>query len=133
MKWTHFAMLEGEVLGVTKTNVDDMKKWTDPQIRKFLGLEGDLGKGLGLDNDFAYKVIKAEGNYGEVYEATFGSKGLGLPRGLNNLYTNGGLCTPVHGTGARSTGRIDMVRRPSPASLCGAMVVAPARRGGCLA
>jgi general L-amino acid transport system substrate-binding protein len=74
---------------------DEMKKTsTDPQVKKFLGLEGDLGKGLGLDNDFGYKVVKAVGNYGEVYEATFGSKGLGLPRGLNNLYRNGGLMYP---------------------------------------
>jgi general L-amino acid transport system substrate-binding protein len=94
VKWTHFAMLEAEILGITKANVEDMKKSTDPQVRKFLGLEGDLGKGLGLSNDFAYNVVKAEGNYGEVYEATFGSKGLGLPRGLNNLYTNGGLMYP---------------------------------------
>ena len=71
------------------------KTSTDPQVKKFLGLEGDLGKGLGLDNDFAYKIVKAVGNYGEVYEATFGSKGLGLPRGLNNLYRNGGLHVSV--------------------------------------
>ena len=52
-------------------------------------------KALGLDNDFAYRIVKAEGNYGEVYEATFGSKGgLGLPRGLNNLYSHGGLMYP---------------------------------------
>ncbi len=62
------AMLEGEVLGITKANVDEMKKSTDPQVRKFLGLEGDLGKSLGLDNEFAYRIIKAVGNYGEVYE-----------------------------------------------------------------
>ena len=95
VKWTHFAMLEAEELGITQANVDEMKKTsTDPQVKKFLGLEGDLGKGLGLDNDFAYKVVKAVGNYGEVYEATFGSKGLGLPRGLNNLDRNGGLMYP---------------------------------------
>jgi len=95
VKWTHFAMLEAEELGITKANVDDMKKSSsDPQLKKFLGLEGELGKGLGLDSDFAYKVVKAVGNYGEVYEATFGSKGLGLPRGLNNLYRNGGLMYP---------------------------------------
>ena len=95
VKWTHFAMLEAEELGITQANVDEIKKTsTDPQVKKFLGLEGDLGKGLGLDNDFAYKVVKAVGNYGEVYEATFGSKGLGLPRGLNNLYRNGGLMYP---------------------------------------
>src|SRR6185312_9511059 len=62
VKWTHFAMLEAEELGITKANVDEMKKSsTDPQVKKFLGLEGDLGKGLGLDNDFAYKIVKAEG------------------------------------------------------------------------
>jgi len=95
VKWTHFAMLEGEELGITKANVDEMKaKSTDPQVKKFLGLEGDLGKALGLDNEFAYRVIKDVGNYGEVYEATFGSKGLGLPRGLNNLYRNGGYMYP---------------------------------------
>lgn len=96
VKWSHFAMLEAEELGITKANVDEVKKSsTDPQVKKFLGLEGDLGKALGLDNDFAYKIVKAEGNYGEVYEATFGSKGgLGLPRGLNNLYSHGGLMYP---------------------------------------
>ena len=96
VKWTHFAMLEAEELAITKANVDEIKKSsTDPQVKKFLGLEGDLGKALGLDNDFAYKIVKAEGNYGEVYEATFGSKGgLGLPRGLNNLYSKGGLMYP---------------------------------------
>jgi general L-amino acid transport system substrate-binding protein len=95
--WTHYAMLEGEVLGITQANIDQVKAATkDPQVRLFLGLEGNLGKGLGLENDFAYEVIKAVGNYGEVYEAYFGSgpHGLGLARGLNNLYSNGGLMMP---------------------------------------
>jgi general L-amino acid transport system substrate-binding protein len=96
VKWTHEAMLEAEVLGITKANVDEIKKSSaDPQVKKFLGLEGDLGKGLGLDNDWAYRIVKAEGNYGEVYEQYFGSKGLGLPRGLNNLWLNGGLMIPA--------------------------------------
>jgi len=95
VKWVHEAMLEAEVLGITKANIDEIKKSsTDPQVKKFLGLEGDLGKGLGLDNDWAYRIIKAEGNYGEVYDQYFGSKGLGLPRGLNNLWLNGGLMYP---------------------------------------
>ncbi len=93
--WTHYAMLEAELLGVTKENIDQVKATTkDPQTRQFLGLESDLGKGLGLDNAFAYNIIKAVGNYGEVYEHTFGKDGLGLARGLNNLYTNGGLQYP---------------------------------------
>lgn len=92
VRWSFNATLEAEVLGITKANVDDIKKTAkDPDTRRFLGLEGDLGKGLGLDNDWAYRIVKAEGNYGEVYEATFGSKGLGLPRGLNNLWLHGGL------------------------------------------
>jgi len=96
VRWVHEAMLEAEVLGITKANIDDVKKnSTDPQVKKFLGLEGDLGKGLGLDNDWAYRIIKAEGNYGEVYDQYFGSKGLGLPRGLNNLWLNGGLMYPA--------------------------------------
>lgn len=93
--WTHYAMLEAEVLEITQANIDQVKATTkDPQTRQFLGLESNLGKGLGLENDFAYQVIKAVGNYGEVYEAYFGSHGLGLPRGLNNLYSNGGLMMP---------------------------------------
>ncbi|MBV8964454.1 MAG: amino acid ABC transporter substrate-binding protein, partial [Hyphomicrobiales bacterium] len=95
IKWTHFAMLEGEVLGLTRDNIDAAKvNPTNPDLRKFLGAEGDLGKFLGLDNDWSYRVIKMVGNYGEVYEATFGSKGLGFPRGMNNLWTNGGLMMP---------------------------------------
>lgn len=95
VRWTHFAMLEAEVLGITKANIDQVKQsTTDPQTKQFLGLEGGLGKGLGLDDAFAYRIIKSEGNYGEVYEEYFGSKGLGLARGLNNLYLNAGLQYP---------------------------------------
>ena len=96
VRWTHSAMLEAEILGITKDNIDQIKQSSsDPQVKKFLGLEGDLGKGLGLDNDFAYRIIKSQGNYAEVYDATFGSHGLGLPRGQNNLYSNGGLMYPL--------------------------------------
>jgi general L-amino acid transport system substrate-binding protein len=96
VRWTHYAMLEAEVLGITKANIDQVKaKTTDPQTKQFLGMEGSLGKGLGLDDAFAYNIIKSEGNYGEVYETYFGSKGLGLARGLNNLYLNGGLQYPL--------------------------------------
>jgi general L-amino acid transport system substrate-binding protein len=95
VKWTHFAMLEGEVLGLTKANVVDAKKTaTDPSMRKFLGLEGGFGKMLGLDDDWSFRIIRDVGNYGEVYDAYFGAKGLGLPRGMNNLWTNGGLQIP---------------------------------------
>ena len=76
VKWVHYAMLAGEVLGVTKANVDQVKSSTkDPETRRFLGLEGDFGKLLGVDNDWAYRIMKDIGNYGEVYDATFGTKG----------------------------------------------------------
>jgi general L-amino acid transport system substrate-binding protein len=95
VKWTHFAMLEGEVLGLTRANVAAAKTTaTDPSMRKFLGLEGGFGKMLGLDDDWSFRIIRDVGNYGEVYETYFGAKGLGLPRGMNNLWLNGGLQIP---------------------------------------
>jgi general L-amino acid transport system substrate-binding protein len=93
VKWVHYAMIEGEILGVTQANVDQMKASKDPEMRRYLGLEGGFGKLLGVDDEWAYRIAKDVGNYGEVYEATFGEKGLQLPRGMNNLYTKGGLMT----------------------------------------
>ena len=93
VKWVHYAMIEGEILGVTKANVDQMKASKDPEMRRYLGLEGGFGKLLGVDNAWAYRIARDIGNYGEVYEATFGEKGLQLPRGMNNLYSKGGLMT----------------------------------------
>jgi general L-amino acid transport system substrate-binding protein len=92
VKWVQNAMVEGELLGVTQANVDQIKQSTkDPEIRRYLGLEGDFGKLLGVDNDWAYRIAKDIGNYGEIYDTYFGEKGLGLPRGMNNLYLKGGL------------------------------------------
>jgi general L-amino acid transport system substrate-binding protein len=93
VKWVHYAMVAGEVFGVSKANVDQVKATTkDPETRRFLGLEGEFGKLLGVDNDWVYRIMKDVGTYGEVYDATFGDKGgLGLPRGMNNLYSKGGL------------------------------------------
>ncbi len=94
VRWVHYAMLEGEVLGITKANVDKIKAETkDPETRGFLGLESNFGKFLGVDNDWAYRIIKQVGNYGENYEIYFGP--LELPRGWNNLYNNGGLQYPL--------------------------------------
>jgi general L-amino acid transport system substrate-binding protein len=96
VKWTHYAMLEGEVLGMTEENIDQMKaKATDPVSRRFLGLDGGFGEMLGLDDAWSYRVIKQVGNYGEVYDKYFGPKALGLPRGQNNLWLNGGLQYPL--------------------------------------
>jgi general L-amino acid transport system substrate-binding protein len=94
VRWVHYAMLEGEVLGMTKANVDEIKASTkDPEARGFLGLENDYGKLLGVDNEWAYRIIKTVGNYGENYDAYFGP--LALPRGWNQLYKNGGLQYPL--------------------------------------
>jgi general L-amino acid transport system substrate-binding protein len=94
VKWVHYAMLEAEVLGITRANAAEKGRApTDPDLRRFFGLEGDFGKLLGVDNEWAKRIATDVGNYGEVYEATFGSKGLGLPRGMNNLYDHGGLQT----------------------------------------
>jgi general L-amino acid transport system substrate-binding protein len=95
VKWSHFAMLEGEVLGLTRENIDAKKTGaTDPELRKFVGLEGGLGNMLGLDAEWSYRIVKTVGSYGQVYDETFGAKGLGLPRGMNALWTNGGLMIP---------------------------------------
>jgi general L-amino acid transport system substrate-binding protein len=92
LRWTHYALLSAEEYGVTQANIDEMKaSATDPIVRRLLGVEGDFGQLLGLDNDWSYRAIKTGGNYGELYERYFGGQGLGLPRGLNRLYTDGGL------------------------------------------
>ncbi len=93
VKWVTYALIEAEELGITQANVDDLKQNSeDPTIKRFLGVEGDLGEGLGLSNDFAYRVIKQVGNYGEVYDRNLGEKSqFKLERGLNDLWKNGGL------------------------------------------
>ena len=92
VKWTHFAMLDAEEAGVTSKNVDDLMKSENPDIRRLLGVEGDQGKGFGLDNKWAYNIIKMVGNYGEVFEKNVGeSSPLKIKRGLNNLWNKGGL------------------------------------------
>ncbi|MDQ7028273.1 MAG: transporter substrate-binding domain-containing protein [Ardenticatenia bacterium] len=90
--WTVFATIQAEEFGITSENVDDFLNSEDPGIRRFLGLEGELGENLGLTNDFAYRVIKNVGNYGEIYDRNLGpGTPFELPRGLNDLWTRGGL------------------------------------------
>lgn len=92
VKWVTYALIEAEELGITQANVDAQKASEDPTIQRFLGMEGDLGEGLGLSNDFAYRVIKNVGNYGEVYERNLGQGSqFKLDRGQNDLWTRGGL------------------------------------------
>jgi len=92
VKWVVYALLEAEEYGITQENVDQMKTSTDPAIGRILGTTEDTGKLLGLDKDWAYRAIKAVGNYGEIYERNVGPKSaLKLPRGLNNLWSKGGI------------------------------------------
>jgi len=90
--WVVFATIQGEEFGITSQNIDDFMSSEDPNVRRFLGLEGDLGTSLGLTNDFAYRVVKHVGNYGEIYDRNLGpNTPFNLPRGLNALWTDGGL------------------------------------------
>ncbi|WP_137390651.1 amino acid ABC transporter substrate-binding protein [Rhodoligotrophos defluvii] len=92
VKWTLFAQLNAEELGVNSQNVDEMKNSTNPEIRRLLGLEGDFGTSIGLSNDWAYNVIKSVGNYGEVFDRNIGPETpLKISRGLNALWNKGGI------------------------------------------
>ena len=92
VKWTHFALLDAEELGVTAANVEAMEKSDNPEIRRLLGVEGDYGAGLGLTPDWAARIVRAVGNYGEIFERNLGKdSALKIPRGLNALWTGGGL------------------------------------------
>lgn len=92
VNWTVMALIEAEELGITSKNVDKMLKSKNPQIQRFLGVTPGMGKALGLDNKWAYNIIKKVGNYGEIFERNVGVKtALGLERGLNALWTKGGL------------------------------------------
>ncbi|HYB09573.1 MAG TPA: amino acid ABC transporter substrate-binding protein [Alphaproteobacteria bacterium] len=95
VRWVHYVMLKAEEMGINKTNIGEKKAnpGNDPDVRRMVGVEGDFGKLLGVDNEWAVRIIKDVGNYGELYDATFGPEGLGLPRGMNNLYNKGGLQT----------------------------------------
>ncbi len=93
VRWTLNALISAEELGITSANVDEMLKGTNnPEINRILGTEGNMGEMLGLDADWAVRVIKVGGNFGEVFEANIGENTpLGLSRGLNALWTDGGL------------------------------------------
>jgi general L-amino acid transport system substrate-binding protein len=92
VRWTLFAMINAEENEVTAANVDDMKKSTNPKVLRLLGMEGVKGKGLGLNDDWAYQVIKQVGNYGEVFERNVGRDSpLKIDRGLNALWNKGGI------------------------------------------
>ncbi len=93
VQWTVFATFTAEEFGITSENVDEVRSsTTDPNVKKLLGLEGEMGTKLGLSDDWAYNIIKQVGNYGEIYDRNLGPNTVfNLPRGLNALYTDGGL------------------------------------------
>jgi len=93
VKWMVFATFTGEEMGINSQNVDDAKaNATDPNVRKLLGLEGDMGQKLGLSNDWAYNIIKMVGNYAEIYDRNLGPDTVfNLARGLNASWVDGGL------------------------------------------
>lgn len=93
VQWTVFATIAAEEYGITSENVMEMVDSSDnPEVLRLLGVEGELGSRLGLSNDFAVNVISAVGNYGEIYDRNLGEgTPTFIPRGLNSLYTDGGL------------------------------------------
>ncbi|MEN0644343.1 amino acid ABC transporter substrate-binding protein [Alkalicoccobacillus gibsonii] len=92
MFWSTNATIQAEEFGITSENVDDFLDTEDPDIARFLGVEENLGEQLGLENDFAYQIIKQVGNYAEIYDRNLGADSpFELERGLNALYTDGGL------------------------------------------
>lgn len=92
VKWSVYALINAEELKINSQNVASLATSNNPEIKRFLGTEGNLGEGLGLANNFAANIVKHVGNYGEVYDRNLGPKTpLNLPRGQNNLWNQGGL------------------------------------------
>lgn len=92
VNWTVMAMVQAEEFGITSENVDSMLKSVNPEIKRFLGVTPGMGTQMGLDDNWAYNIVKQVGNYGEVFDRNVGpNTPLGLQRGLNALWTEGGL------------------------------------------
>jgi len=94
VKWTHYALLTAEELGITQANVDEMKNSDNPEIKRVLGQEADtkIGTDLGLTNDWVVNIVKTTGNYGEIFERNIGQTSpLKIARGINAQWSKGGL------------------------------------------
>ncbi|MCE8004946.1 amino acid ABC transporter substrate-binding protein [Billgrantia ethanolica] len=92
VKWSLFAMLNAEEMGITQDNVDEMRNSDDPDIARLLGQDGNYGEGMGLDANWAYNIISQVGNYGESFERNVGmGSPLEIERGINALWTDGGI------------------------------------------
>ena len=92
VKWTLFALVNAEELGVTQKNVEEMAKSDKPELKRVFGTDGSLGEQLGLTKDWVIRIVKATGNYGEIFDRNVGpGSKLGIARGLNNLWNKGGI------------------------------------------
>jgi general L-amino acid transport system substrate-binding protein len=93
VKWSMFAMMEAEELGLSSKNIDKEASSTNPAVQRFVGATGDIGKMLSLDNKWAHNIVKQVGNYAESSDANL--KPLGFERGLNRLWNQGGIMYPM--------------------------------------
>ncbi len=92
VKWTLFAKINAEEMGITTVNAEEMLSSDDPSVQRFLGVSGNMGELLNLENNWAYNIVKQVGNYGEVFERTVGKGSpLNIERGVNALWTDGGI------------------------------------------
>ncbi len=92
VKWTLYALIDAEELGVGKSTLDEALQSQKPAVRRLLGVEGDFGQNLGLTKDWALRAIRAVGSYGDMFEANLGARShYAIPRGLNQLWENGGI------------------------------------------
>jgi general L-amino acid transport system substrate-binding protein len=92
VKWSYFAMLNAEELGVSSKNIDQALTSAKPDVRRLVGVDGGYGEKIGLTNDWAARIVRLVGNYAEVYDRNVGvNSRLGIPRGLNQLWSNGGI------------------------------------------
>ena len=95
VRWVVFGMQEAEEVGVSSENVDEMLLSDNPTVKRLLGVEGEMGTSLGIPDDFMVNVLTQVGNYAEVYDRHLGPEGIYIPRGPNELWTNGGLIYPM--------------------------------------
>ena len=92
VKWTHFAMVNAEELGVSSKTIERAMQSEKPEVKRLVGTAGNFGEQAGLASDWAARIVRLVGNYGEVFERNIGTKSpLGIPRGLNHLWTMGGI------------------------------------------
>jgi len=92
VKWTHYAMINAEELGVSRQTIDEALKSNKPDVKRLVGTDDNYGEQLGLTKDWAVRIIRHVGNYGEVFERNVGTGSqLAIPRGLNSLWSNGGI------------------------------------------